>query len=319
MSRRLLLFFFLVFALACLPLAADDQQGPDHFADVVSRSDEEGRLTLRFIDLDVPDDSSEKSGDCTLIVAPDGAVMLVDCGHPDAADDVEKVLDALGITKIDVFVMSHPHIDHIGSFPAIAAKYQIGRIYRTRLVYNTQYTAAFDEAVEENRIPVTYVADGDFFMLGSEVRVDVYNPAQSDFTYPEGYPEGSTPFVNNSSILMKLTYGESTALLGGDLYKAQERTVMAAHAADIDIDVAKADHHGYDTSNSLRWIRTITPQVVVAMHDKMASMQVWQNYVKTGAVFYHTCYNGTVKVTLDDHHGVHATPTYDSWVEKGGN
>ncbi|MDR1128478.1 MAG: MBL fold metallo-hydrolase [Treponema sp.] len=37
-----------------------------------------------------------------------------------AAHRILAFLSDLGIGKIDYFVLSHPHIDHIGGFPAIA-------------------------------------------------------------------------------------------------------------------------------------------------------------------------------------------------------
>jgi competence protein ComEC len=62
----------------------------------------------------------------------------------------------------------------------------------------------------------------------------------------------------------------------------------------------------------------VRPQVVVAMNDVMSSMSVYNNYKKYGATFYHTLYNGLVKVRMDDAHHLVVETQYDSWVEKGG-
>ena len=73
---------------------------------------------MYFIDLDVPKDSEDKSGDSTLVVSPDGKTMLIDCGHPDAGKDVVRLLRSLGIDKIDIVVISH-HANVLGKLEAV--------------------------------------------------------------------------------------------------------------------------------------------------------------------------------------------------------
>lgn len=316
MVRRIL--FLLLALMLASPLMAESQT-VDRYASLTEKAGEADRLTCYFIDLDVPKGSKDKSGDSTLVISPDGKVMLIDCGHPDAGRDVVKLLQALGIKKIDVFVNSHPHIDHLGGFPEIADLFDIGVVYRTRLQYDaSSYVKAFDAAIKKHNIPVKYLADGDSFEFGEQVHVDIYGPPQGEFTYPKGYPANATQFINDSSLAMKLTYGETTALFCGDLYRGGERDVLAVHEQDLKSDLAKANHHGGDTSNQVRWIKAVRPQVVVAMNDVMSSMSVYNNYKKYGATFYHTLYNGLVKVQLDDAHHLVVGTQYDSWVEKGG-
>ncbi len=275
----------------------------------------DGVLSVYFIDLDVPKDSKDKSGDSTLVISPDKKVMLIDCGHPAAAKDVVKALRAAGVTAIDVFVNSHPHIDHIGGFPEIAAAFKIGTVYRSRLEYDTRYTRAFTETVEKKKIPVKYLSEGDSLTLGNDVTVRVFGP-QKDIAYPDGYPANATQFINDNSVSMQLRYGQSTVLLCGDLYRSGEKTVLDGHEQELKSLVAKANHHGNDTSSQKRWIRAVQPQVVVAMNDILGSLDVVDNYIKRGAVFYHTLYNGTVKITLDRAGQVSVFPEKESWIEK---
>ena len=290
----------------------------DHFAEVTDRNSDAGKLTMYFVDLDVPKGSKDKSGDCTIIISPDGKVMMVDCGHPDAGKDVLKVLHALGIGHIDIFVNSHPHIDHLGAFPQVADACSIGKVYRSALEYDTQYTRAFAASVKKYEIPEEIIADGSSFLFGEKVSVDVLWPKAGPITYPKEYPSNATQFINDTSIVLLLTYGKSKVLLGGDLYRSGERDVMNIHENELASDVAKANHHGSDTSNQRKWIKTVHPQVVVAMNDVMDSMDVYRDYVKYGSRFYHTLYNGTIKVRVDGDHHVTVIPQYESWVEKGG-
>ncbi|MFA6845153.1 MAG: MBL fold metallo-hydrolase [Sphaerochaetaceae bacterium] len=309
-------FVWLLSFVLCLGTLFATDQKVDRFSSLCDRSEEKGKVTMYFVDLDVPKGSKDKSGDSTIIISPDGKVMLLDCGHPDAAKDVIKVLQTLDIKKIDIFVNSHPHIDHLGAFPQIAELFDIGEVYRSTVEYKSSvYYRDFVSAIESHKIPVRYIKDGDSFMLGSSVRVDVLGP-KAEIVYPSGYPDNSTQFLNDESVVLQLTYGDSKMLFSGDLYRGGEREVLDSHKDILASDVAKANHHGNDTSNQLGWIKAVRPQVVVAMNDTMGSMTVLHNYVKYGATFYHTLYNGLIKVQVDEHHKVNVQTQYDSWVEK---
>ena len=69
-------------------------------------------------------------------------------------------------------------------------------------------------------------------------------------------------------------------------------------------------------SSRRHWIKATNPSVIVAMNDVLGSMDVVNDYVKYGSKFYHTLYNGSIKVEIDDKHTVTVTPEKESWIEK---
>ncbi|WP_156002076.1 ComEC/Rec2 family competence protein [Treponema socranskii] len=326
-GKKIVYIFAAVFCLSFFCRCASTQKTASHAAKThrqpalqktserASAALTNGKLTMYFIDLDVPKDSEDKSGDSTLVVSPDGKTMLIDCGHPDAGKDVVRLLRSLGIDKIDIVVISHPHIDHLGAFPLIARTFPIAHVYRSRLEYDTRYTRAFDAAVKAHDIPSSYLEAGDSFSFGDKVRVDIFGPAH-EIVYPKNYPANATQFINDCSISMMLVYGQSKALFCGDLYRSGETTVLDAYEAQLKCDVAKANHHGNATSSRRRWIKATNPDVIVAMNDVLGSMDVVNDYVKYGSKFYHTLYNGSIKVEMDDKHTVTVTPEKESWIEK---
>ena len=311
MRRRLPVALLLLFCCSLWCFATP----VDRYADLTQSAATEGKTTFYFIDLDVPKNSPDKSGDATLVVAPDGATMLIDCGHPDSGEDVIKLLQALGLKKIDIFVNSHPHIDHLGAFPQVADALEIGQVYRTRLDYHTKYTRAFLDTIDKKHIPCAFLADGDAFDLGGQVHVQVLGPAPGDLNPPPGKLD--TAYINNTSMVLRITYGDSVALFAGDLYRSGEQYVLEHHPDLMKADLAKANHHGNDTSNILAWVKAVRPSVVVAMNDLMGSMSVYKSYRKRGATFYHTNFNGLVKVEMGKTHDLQVQTEYASWVEKG--
>lgn len=291
---------------------SSQQTQVDRYNEIVDTSKDSGKLSIYFLKLSVAKESKDKSGDCTVLVSPEGEVMLIDTGHPDCASQVVNFLKDLGINRIDDLIISHPHIDHIGGVPVLVENFEVGRLYRTDLEYPTQTYNTYVEAIEKKNIPITYLKQGDEFIFGPQIHIKVFNPKEK-IVYPDAYPDNSTAFINNSSLAIKLNYGLSSAFFAGDLYLPQERDLVEQYGTQLQSDIVKANHHGEDTSNSKSWIKTVTPKIMVAMHDKVASMTVYNTYKDLGTKCYYTALNGYVKVVADDKKNYTVIKQFDSW------
>src|SRR5687768_2714310 len=71
--------------------------------------------TLRIYHIDVDQGSS------TLLVGPTGKTLLVDSGNKGDQVPIGAQLRALGL-KVDVFVLTHFHKDHMGSIVKLKAE-----------------------------------------------------------------------------------------------------------------------------------------------------------------------------------------------------
>lgn len=69
--------------------------------------------------------------DCELITCG-GQAVLIDSGDIDAYDKVAAYLNALDIKKIDYFILTHAHSDHIGSAAKIIQNFEITNIIMPR-------------------------------------------------------------------------------------------------------------------------------------------------------------------------------------------
>jgi competence protein ComEC len=285
----LVLTLILVFSVTVLA-----EERVDRYDQVFDASQDAGRLTARFLRLTTRSD--DKSGDSTIVTSPDGKVMVVDAGNPSTFVDIDKALKTLGITKIDYLVASHPHVDHIGSFAQLIYAYNIGTVYATEVEYPTSHYRNYMTALEETNTPLVILAERDTFMFGDQVMVEVFHPAPG-IEYYEGYPDGSTQFINNHSLLMKLTYGDSSFLFAGDLYTAAERDIAARYGDRLKSGVLKVPHHGAGTSSSRPFREAVGAKVAVMMSDAIEELRIYRNYANSGADTYITSIDGAVMVS----------------------
>lgn len=287
-------------ALAVALIALSQKCEPTNQA--LDPSGDKGLFSIRFVYMGRRATAKEKPGDCLILKSPDGKVMVIDAGYPrkEYTDNVIKVLDSLKVKKIDYLVASHPHDDHVGGFPALMEKYEIGALCTSALAYESSKDyRAYMDMCRKKGIEHIILKDSDTFQFGDGVTVDIYNPVDP-IEYPDGYPKRSTAFVNDQSLVMKFTYGESTFITAGDLYIKGEKEVVQRWGADaLHSDIAKANHHGYNsTSSSSAWLRAVDPKLVVITNDILVDDN--EGFImrlrREGKPMCHICLDGTVLV-----------------------
>jgi len=292
--------------LLCLPHACAENE---RYGDVFDTSGDAGLFTARFLWLGEAVDTS-KPGDSIILTSPDGKVMVVDSGHRPAYPYLQKALLSMGVSKIDYLVASHPHFDHVSNFAQLMQDYEIGALYTSPLTFDGNYFYdAYMAACAQKGIEHIILAEGDTIMFGDEVLVEVFNPP-AEINYPDDFhPDTSTVFVNDQSLVLKFTYGESTLLLAGDLYVSGERAVLAKYRDQLDCDIMKANHHGGNTSSGIPWCNAVSPQITVMTNHIIADLDVAKRIAAKGQL-YHTEADGSVKISTS------GDGTYETLTEK---
>lgn len=257
-----------------------------------------GKVRIFCPALSVPPETPDKSGECTVIISPEGKVLVIDAGHPLAFRHILLLLKDLKINEIECLVLTHPHIDHAGGIPALCAALPVKKCYYMGLYYPTRYYEDFLRTMESHKITVKNVRAGDVIELGKYVQFKVLWPLKGEFKYPQDFPQNSTQFINDQSLCLKMLFGNSSALFCGDLYRSAERKLIGFYKDELQSQVLKTNHHGNDTSNSLSWIKTVKPEIVYASNDAIGSMSVYKNYTDAGAEFFHSAENGLVKISM---------------------
>lgn len=199
-------------------------------------------------------------GDSTLIDLPDGRLMLIDAGGPGPAGDpgvrvILPVLRARRRAHLDFVVLSHPHPDHFGGLAALAASesVSIGELwYAAAPAPPESELAALLERLSRRARRVRDAAE--LCRIGTihaGAVIEVLAPC------PELSPELS---VNDNSLVLRLRWGSSAALLLGDAERAAEARLLAP-ARELRAEFVKLGHHGSRSSSTAELIARVQPAV----------------------------------------------------------
>lgn len=187
-------------------------------------------------------------GDCALVLC-DGQAMLIDGGEASASSKVYAYLEAHGVDHLNYIVASHVHADHIGGLSGALNYATVDVALCPVLEYDTKTFYSFVKYLGKQNVAITVPHAGDVFDLGSAT-VQILAPLR-DYDDP-----------NDTSIVMKVIYGETSVLFVGDATRIAEVDILEAEY-DLSATVLKVGHHGSDTSTSYPFLRKIMPKYAI--------------------------------------------------------
>jgi competence protein ComEC len=202
-------------------------------------------------------------GDSLLIVTPDGHTLLVDAGGPvggphtsDARFDigeevVSQYLWSRHIRRLDAVALTHTHSDHMGGMPAILRNFHPRVLWVGNNPPTPDYESLLALAAQE-KISVERMSAGERFILGG-VHVRILAPTAA-------YRPGARA-MNDDSLVMRIRYGNTSALLEGDAEAPVEKQMVATEP--LAAGLLKVGHHGSSTSTIPSFLAAVHPQFAV--------------------------------------------------------
>lgn len=223
-----------VFSLAAAESAtAPTEPGSDSVKQV------DGELSIQFIDVGQAD---------AALIGCEGEYMLVDGGNAPDSDIIYTVLKRNGIDHLKYVIGTHAHEDHIGGLPGAFQIASVDTVLCPVTEYDSKAFENFKKGADQNG-GIVVPSVGDTYELGgASFQILAVNSMPDD--------------ANNTSIVFKLVYGNTSFLFTGDAEREVEEQILDA-GFDVSADVLKVGHHGSSTSTSYPFLREVMPTYAV--------------------------------------------------------
>jgi competence protein ComEC len=155
---------------------------------------------------------------------------------------------------LDVFVLSHPHTDHVGGAATV-----LGALRPRRYI-----DAAFAGGADAYRASLQRARE-------TSVRWQRAHPGDSTlvdgvtitFLAPDSVWTASLTDPNLASTVALVRVGRVRFLLVGDAERAEEDWLLAQDPVRLRADVLKVGHHGSSTSSSAAFLDAVHPRVAL--------------------------------------------------------
>ena len=245
-------------------------------------------------------------GSATLFQLPGGVNMLIDGGgFYDSTFDMGKLviapfLYAKRIRKIDIVVLTHPHPDHLQGLIYILKNFDVREVWCTGVKAENDLFRLWEKTISENKINMK--------QLSSQAPPVNISGVQIHFLWPlpptsRGDRETSKDEINDSSLVMKITYGTKSLLVTGDISSHVE-TRLIESGQDLKSNVLFVPHHGSNHSSSLDFIRAVSCRYAIISAGKRNVFRhphpdVLDRFTSTGAGIFRTDKHGAISVNSD--------------------
>lgn len=228
-------------------------------------------------------------GDSMLILC-DGNAALVDGGNAESSSKIYSYLKAHNVEKLEYIFATHNDADHIGGLAGALNYATVGNAFAPSLVGDSIAFGNFTKYLLQQNVSLEVPNVGDIFTIGS-AKIYVLGPLK-DYTD-----------TNNSSLVLKIEYGDTSFLLTGDAELEAENDLMAA-GCDIKVNVIKVAHHGSANGSGEDFLRrTGAKFAVISVGEDNAyghpAGETLSRLENLGMVVFRTDKNGTIICASD--------------------
>ncbi len=165
-------------------------------------------------------------------ITTENSAVIIDTGEKGFGQTVLDYLESAGKKSVDCMIITHFDKDHVGGAAKIINSINVSRVLQSNFPKDSKEFDKYTKALEKSGISAETVKDGFEFELDG-VTYTVDPPARDIY---------NADTSNNSSLIVKIKYGERTFLFTGDA--EEERIAEYLKGGDADCDVLKVPHHG---------------------------------------------------------------------------
>jgi beta-lactamase superfamily II metal-dependent hydrolase len=229
-------------------------------------------------------------GDSILIVSPTGKSVLIDAGDAGKGKVILDALKRYKIEKLDYFIATHPHPDHIGGADEVMNGIKVANVIDNGVDLSTpapspspakkgakpaptpapvksktkSVNSFFDEykdALQKSGAQYEKAETGKKYDLGGGAILTVIAPTQPFFT--KDMMKGGGNDTNANSIVLRLDYGDFSMLFMGDAEEQTEARLVGKNDLNLKATVIKIAHHGSKYATSEGFLKRAQPEAAI--------------------------------------------------------
>lgn len=194
-------------------------------------------------------------------------------------------LRGMGIAQLDMLVLSHDDIDHIGGTESVLEGIPVLNVLSPLPDTHPKLRlAAHNEACISGR---SWEWDG--------VRFDMLHPAGSD---------KAAKHDNERSCVLRISAGRHSVLLTGDIGQVSEAQLLEKHATELPATLLVAPHHGSKSSSSQEFVAAVHPRYVMFTPGYLNRFghpreEILERYRAAGCEVLRSDEDGAVGIAMD--------------------
>ena len=203
-------------------------------------SDIESQFEIHFLDVGEADSA---------LVICDSHCMLIDGGNVDDSSLIFTYLKEHNITHLDYIVCTHAHEDHVGGLAGALNYATVDVAFCPVKSYDSKPFNSFVKYLEKQNRSITVPSPGDSFNLG-KATVQIIGPISK------------SAVGNNSSIVLRIEYMDTSFLFTGDAEREEELEIIDS-GYPLESTLLKVGHHGSDSSTSYPFLYYVNPKYAI--------------------------------------------------------
>ncbi len=256
-----------------------------------------GNLEIHFI--------AGISDDDAILIRNNNTTIMIDGGQWGARDKIVSYLKAAGVTTIDALIGSHVHWNHVQSHAAILDNFTVKNTYYSTDPRNcvslsqckSDDVKYIKDKLNSKGTPVTILKNSSYLEYG-DMKLYFIGPNRKLTTYQ-----------NANSLVFILKYLNNTFMFTGDTpYNYMNANTFINNMKyfnidNIDIDVLKWPHHGYENLND-EFFKATTPKYAIIPNccwctSKYPSSNNKSLMKKYGTTYYQVCDSKNIVLISD--------------------
>ncbi len=194
-------------------------------------------FSIQFIDVGQADAS---------LIQCDNHYMMIDGGNSEDSNTIYTVLKRNNINNLDIIVNSHAHEDHVGGLSGALTYATCDTILSPTDNFDSKAFENFKELADKNNGIIIPNINDEYSLGSAKIKILSLNIGEG----------------NDSSIVLKITYGNTSFLFTGDAEIPSEQYLLSNNA-DIKANVLKVGHHGSSTSTSKEFLEEVNPEYAI--------------------------------------------------------